>query len=33
MSLADRSSKTQRVKVVPIAGKDPEAQRGEMIKV
>ena len=32
MSLADRSSKTQKVKVLPIAGKDPESQRTEMIK-
>jgi len=33
MSLADRSTKTQKVKVLPIAGKDPESQRTEMIKV
>ena len=32
MSLADRTSKTQKVKVLPIAGKDPESQRTEMIK-
>ena len=33
LSLADRSTKTQKVKVLPIAGKDPESQRTEMIKV
>ena len=33
MSLADRSKKTQTVKVLPIAGKDPESSRAEMIKV
>ncbi|ESO04390.1 hypothetical protein HELRODRAFT_79298, partial [Helobdella robusta] len=32
MSLADRSSKTQKVKVLPIVGKDPESQRSELIK-
>jgi RNA polymerase-associated protein LEO1 len=32
LSLADRSNKTQKVKVLPIAGKDPDAQRTEMIK-
>ncbi|ELU09383.1 hypothetical protein CAPTEDRAFT_221877 [Capitella teleta] len=32
MSMVDRSSKTQKVKVLPIAGKDPESQRSEMIK-
>lgn len=33
LSMADRASKTQKIKVVPISGNDPEAQRGEMIKV
>jgi len=33
LSLADRSNKAQKVKVLPIAGKDPDAQRTEMIKV
>jgi len=33
LSLADRSNKAQKVKVLPIAGKDPDAQRSEMIKV
>lgn len=33
MSLADRSTKTQKVKVIPIAGNDPDAHREEMIKV
>jgi len=32
LSLADRSTKAQKVKVLPIAGKDPDAQRTEMIK-
>lgn len=32
MSLADRSTKTQKVKVIPIAGNDPDAHREEMIK-
>eukprot|EP00057_Strongylocentrotus_purpuratus_P004335 XP_003728501.1 PREDICTED: RNA polymerase-associated protein LEO1 [Strongylocentrotus purpuratus] len=32
LSMADRCSKTQKIKVVPISGNDPEAQRGEMIK-
>lgn len=32
LSLADRSNKAQKVKVLPIAGKDPDAQRSEMIK-
>ena len=33
MSLADRSTKTQKVKILPITGLDPEANRHEMIKV
>ena len=33
MSLADRSNKTQKIRMLPIAGKDPESQRSEMIKV
>lgn len=32
LSLADRSTKTQKVKVLPIHGKDPDANRTEMIK-
>lgn len=33
LSLADRSSKAQKVKVLPIVGKNPESQRSELIKV
>ena len=33
LSLADRSTKKQKVKVLPISGRDPESQRSEMIKV
>ena len=33
MSLADRSTKAQKVKVLPIHGSDPDAHRSEMIKV
>ena len=33
MSLADRSAKKQKLKVLPIAGADPESHRSEMIKV
>lgn len=33
MSLADRSTKKQKVKILPISGHDPESQRSEMIKV
>ena len=33
MSLADKSNKSQKVKVLPITGTDPEAHRHEMIKV
>lgn len=33
LSAADRSTKAQKVKVVPIAGTDPEAHRSEMLKV
>lgn len=32
LSLADRSTKKQKVKVLPISGRDPESQRSEMIK-
>lgn len=32
LSLADRSTKAQKVKVLPIHGKDPDANRNEMIK-
>lgn len=32
LSLADRSSKAQKVKVLPIVGKNPESQRSELIK-
>ncbi|ESO89729.1 hypothetical protein LOTGIDRAFT_77324, partial [Lottia gigantea] len=32
MSLADRSNKTQKVKMLPITGHDPEQNRSEMIK-
>ena len=33
MSLADKSAKKQKLKVLPIAGADPESHRSEMIKV
>ena len=33
MSLADKNAKKQKLKVLPIAGVDPESQRSEMIKV
>ena len=33
MSLADRSTKLQKVKVLPISGRDPEYCRNAMIKV
>ena len=33
MSLADKSAKKQKLKVLPIAGLDPESHRSEMIKV
>jgi len=33
LSLADRSTKKQKVKILPISGHDPESQRSEMIKV
>ncbi|WAR01332.1 LEO1-like protein [Mya arenaria] len=32
LSLADRSTKKQKVKILPISGHDPESQRSEMIK-
>lgn len=32
LSLADRSTKKQKVKILPISGHDPESQRTEMIK-
>uniref|UniRef100_A0ABM0MQ11 RNA polymerase-associated protein LEO1-like n=1 Tax=Saccoglossus kowalevskii TaxID=10224 RepID=A0ABM0MQ11_SACKO len=32
LSLADRSSKTQKIRMLPIATQDPEAHRAEMIK-
>ena len=32
LSLADRSQKTQKIRVLPNVGKDPEAHRSEMIK-
>ncbi|RWS13611.1 RNA polymerase-associated protein LEO1-like protein [Dinothrombium tinctorium] len=32
LSLADRSQKTQKIRVLPTVGKDPEAHRSEMIK-
>lgn len=32
MSLADRSKKTQTIRVLPMVGKDPDAHRNEMIK-
>ncbi|MEL7308603.1 MAG: RNA polymerase-associated LEO1 family protein, partial [Pseudomonadota bacterium] len=32
MSLADKSTKQQKVKVLPIVGKDPEANRTQLIK-
>lgn len=33
LSLADRNQKTQKIRVLPNVGKDPEAHRWEMIKV
>lgn len=33
LSLADRCSKTQKIRILPMAGRDPECQRTEMIKV
>lgn len=33
MSLADRSQKTAGIKVLSLVGRDPEAHRGELIKV
>lgn len=32
-SLAERSSKTSAIKIIGAVGADPEAHRGEMIKV
>ncbi|XP_048024687.1 RNA polymerase-associated protein LEO1 [Megalobrama amblycephala] len=32
LSLADRCSKTQKIRILPMAGRDPESQRNEMIK-
>uniref|UniRef100_A0A915K3W9 RNA polymerase-associated protein LEO1 n=1 Tax=Romanomermis culicivorax TaxID=13658 RepID=A0A915K3W9_ROMCU len=32
MSMADRTNKTQKVKVLPAVGKDPEAQKQELMK-
>ena len=33
LSIADRFSKAQKIRVLPVAGKDPESQRSERIKV
>jgi hypothetical protein len=33
LSMADRATKTQKIRVLPIAGKDPEAHKTAMIKV
>lgn len=33
LSIADRFSKAQKIRVLPVAGKDPESQRNERIKV
>ncbi len=33
LSIADRCSKTQKIRVLPMAGKDPETQRAEKLKV
>ena len=33
LSIADRASKAQKIRILPAAGKDPEAQRTELIKV
>lgn len=33
LSMADRTSKTQKVKVLPVVGRDPEAQKQELLKV
>uniref|UniRef100_I3IUD8 RNA polymerase-associated protein LEO1 n=1 Tax=Oreochromis niloticus TaxID=8128 RepID=I3IUD8_ORENI len=32
LSLADRCSKTQKIRILPMAGRDPESHRNEMIK-
>ncbi|XP_023930509.1 RNA polymerase-associated protein LEO1 [Lingula anatina] len=32
ISLAERSNKAQKIRVLPMAGKDPESQKAEMIK-
>ncbi len=33
LSIADRFSKAQKIRVLPAVGKDPESQRSERIKV
>ena len=33
LSIADRASKAQKIKLLSAAGMDPEAQRTELIKV
>ena len=33
LSIADRFSKTQKIRVLPAVGKDPESHRNERIKV
>ena len=33
LSIADRFSKAQKIRVLPAVGKDPESQRLERIKV
>ena len=33
LSIADRFSKAQKIRVLPAVGKDPESQRNERIKV
>ena len=33
LSIADRVSKAGKIKILPVVGKDPESQKGELIKV
>ena len=33
LSIADRVSKTGKIKILPVVGKDPESQKSELIKV
>ena len=33
LSIADRVSKTGKIKILPVVGKDPESKKTELIKV